>query len=157
MIRALTLYTAITSGLCAGIFYAFSSFVMPALRNLPATQGIAAMNSINKQAPTFWFMLVLMGTALTSAILGGYGLLHRDRPGSVLLIVGALLYLSAILLTAAYHVPRNDKLMGFDPTTVAAADYWKTYLSQWTLMNHLRVAGPLAAAVAFTFAWRQNR
>lgn len=35
--------TAIVYGLVSGAFYAFSSFVMPGLRELPAAQGIAAM------------------------------------------------------------------------------------------------------------------
>ncbi|GAA3210682.1 DUF1772 domain-containing protein [Actinocorallia longicatena] len=156
MIRALILYTAVTSGLSAGIFYAFSSFVMKALGDLPPAQGVAAMNSINRQAPTPLFMIVLMGTSLTGTFLGGYGLLNLGKPGSALLVAGAAAYLTAILLTGVYHVPRNDRLMSLDPGTAAAAAYWKTYLSQWTAWNHLRVAGPLAAAVAFTLAWRQS-
>ncbi|MQY25715.1 hypothetical protein NRB56_12720 [Nocardia sp. RB56] len=156
-VRGLTLYTAITSGVCAGIFYAFSAFVMSALGNLPAGQGIAAMNSINKQAPTFWFMVVLMGTALTGLVLGVYGVFHLNRPGALLLVVGALAYLVAIVTTGAFHVPRNDRLLGMDPESVAAADYWRTYVTEWTWGNHLRVVGPLVAAVAFTVAWRQSR
>ena len=38
---------AIGSGLVAGIFFAFSSFVMAALGRLPSDHGIAAMNAIN--------------------------------------------------------------------------------------------------------------
>jgi hypothetical protein len=45
-----TLGTALGCGLLAGVFFAFSAFVMPALRRLPASQGIAAMQSINKLA-----------------------------------------------------------------------------------------------------------
>jgi uncharacterized membrane protein len=155
-VRGLTLYSAITSGVCAGIFYAFSSFVMSALGDLPAGQGISAMNSINRQAPTFWFMVVLMGTAVTGAVLGVYGVFHIHRPGAVLLVVGALAYLVAIVMTGAFHVPRNDRLLGMDPESAAAADYWRTYLSEWTWGNHLRVLGPLVGAVAFTVAWRQQ-
>ncbi|MCX4099020.1 DUF1772 domain-containing protein [Nocardia sp. alder85J] len=156
-VRGLVLYTAITSGLCAGIFYAFSSFVMRALGRLPADQGIAAMNSINKEAPTFWFMFVLMGTALTGVVLGVYGVFHLGRAGAVWLIVGAVAYLVAVVMTIVFHVPRNDQLLGMDPDSVAAADYWRSYLSEWTWGNHLRVLGPLVAAVAFTVAWRQSR
>jgi uncharacterized membrane protein len=35
------------SGLIAGVFFAFSTFVMKALARLPAAHGIAAMQSIN--------------------------------------------------------------------------------------------------------------
>ena len=53
--RVLTIVTALGAGLNAGVFFAFSSFVMTALRRLPATQSISAMNAINKAAPTAWF------------------------------------------------------------------------------------------------------
>ena len=42
-----TLATTLGCGLNAGVFFAFSTFVMPALKRLPAAQGIAAMQSIN--------------------------------------------------------------------------------------------------------------
>ena len=47
-----TLATALGCGLIAGAFFAFSSFVMPALKRLPTTEGIAAMQSITAAALT---------------------------------------------------------------------------------------------------------
>ena len=47
-----TVLTALGCGLIAGAFFAFSSFVMPALKRLPPAHGIAAMQSINKLAVT---------------------------------------------------------------------------------------------------------
>jgi uncharacterized membrane protein len=46
-IITLVFIAAIGSGIVGGIFYAFSSFVMPALGRLPPEQGVAAMNSIS--------------------------------------------------------------------------------------------------------------
>lgn len=46
----LTLIAAVGAGLVAGIFFAFSTFVMKALNRPPPTQGIAAMQSINVTA-----------------------------------------------------------------------------------------------------------
>src|SRR5436190_5913255 len=43
----LTLGSTLGCGLIAGVFFAFSSFVMPALAKLPPAQGLAAMQSIN--------------------------------------------------------------------------------------------------------------
>ena len=37
----------IGSGIIAGVFYAFSSFIMKALAGVPSGEGIAAMQSIN--------------------------------------------------------------------------------------------------------------
>ena len=60
---AATLITALGCGLVAGVFFAFSSFVMPALKRLPPAQGISAMRSINRLAVTPAFMTALFGTA----------------------------------------------------------------------------------------------
>ena len=42
-----TLVTALGCGLVAGVFFAFSSFVMAALRRLKPEEGIAAMQAFN--------------------------------------------------------------------------------------------------------------
>jgi len=54
---------AVGAGLSAGVFFAFSTFVMKALGRLPDTEGISAMQAINKAAPTPAFMAALFGTA----------------------------------------------------------------------------------------------
>ena len=46
-LEILTLAAVLGSGLVAGIFFAFSTFVMRALGQLPENQGIAAMKAIN--------------------------------------------------------------------------------------------------------------
>jgi hypothetical protein len=48
--------TALGCGLNAGVFFAFSSFVMKALARLQPAQGIVAMQSINLMAVTPAFM-----------------------------------------------------------------------------------------------------
>ena len=70
-----TFSTALGCGLIGGVFFAFSTFVMPALAKLPAPQGIAAMQSINVSAITPLFMLALFGTGAACLFLSGYALL----------------------------------------------------------------------------------
>ena len=64
-------------------------------------------------------------------------------------------YLAAIVVTAAFHVPRNDTLAALDPNAAESARYWTTYLSQWTAGNHVRTLTCAAAAVMFTVAARR--
>ncbi|UUZ79344.1 hypothetical protein LJK88_29775 [Paenibacillus sp. P26] len=64
-----TLASALGSGLTAGLFFAFSAFVMNALSRIPPEQGIAAMQSINIAVLNPWFGVVFFGTTLTSAVL----------------------------------------------------------------------------------------
>jgi hypothetical protein len=59
----LKLLTALGCGLAAGVFFAFSTFVMPALVRLQPPQGIAAMQSINITAINPLFMIALTNIA----------------------------------------------------------------------------------------------
>jgi uncharacterized membrane protein len=65
----LALASGLGCGLNAGVFFAFSSFVMKALARLPPAQGIAAMNSINVAVITPVFMTALFGTSAACLLL----------------------------------------------------------------------------------------
>jgi uncharacterized membrane protein len=141
-----TLGTALGCGLCAGVFFAFSAFVMPALGRLPSGQGIAAMQSINKLAVTPAFMTTLFGSALACAGLTAWSVVAwGERPAPWLLAGGVLYLVGAIVVTIAANVPLNDALATIRPDGAGAADRWSGYLRRWTAWNHLRAAAALAA------------
>ena len=86
---AVTLATALGCGLVAGVFFAFSTFVMPALRRLPAAEGVGAMQSINRLAVTPAFMTALFGTALAAlGLIAWAAFTSAERPAA-LIIAGA--------------------------------------------------------------------
>lgn len=155
-VTGVTTVAAAGAGLAGGVFFAFSSFVMPALRRLPSGQGIAAMQSINKQAPTPVFMTLLFGTAAVSAGLGIHAVLNRDEPRGAWLASGSAAYLASIVITAAFHIPRNNTLERLNPEAAESTRYWTTYLSQWTAGNHVRTLACAASAVLFTIAARRG-
>jgi uncharacterized membrane protein len=74
-----TLASALGCGLVAGVFFAFSAFVMPALKRLKPAEGIAAMQAINVAAVTPAFMTVLFGTAAVCGALAVRALLAWDE------------------------------------------------------------------------------
>jgi uncharacterized membrane protein len=150
----LTAVAAVGAGLVAGVFFAFSTFVMRALGRLPTAQAIAAMQAINVAAPALLFMLALFGTAVVCVVLMVSALADWGDPAATHQLVGGALYLLAIVLTAGYHVPRNNALARLEPSDEGAAQEWARYLAGWTAWNHLRTLGSLAAAVAFTLAVR---
>jgi len=155
LVFGLTYATALGSGLMAGLFFTFSVFMMRSLDRLPPSQGIAAMQSINTTIVTPLFLLVFVGTTVACAVLGGVAAFAVDGPARVWLIVGCLLYLvGCFLLTGAFHIPRNDKLDGFDPTTAEAARYWATYVREWTLGNHVRTLSCIGALGSLVMAIR---
>ena len=151
----LTLVTAVACGLVAGFFFAFSTTVMKALTRLPAPQGLAAMQTINVVVINPLVMLALFGTGVACAVLVVAAVVEWGEAYAVYLLVGGLLYIAGVVvLTMAYHVPRNDALAAIDPGDAGAADHWNRYARAWTAWNHVRTAAPLASATLLTIALR---
>jgi len=132
-IYLLTFVAALGSGLVAGIFFAFSNFVMRALARIPPAQGIAAMQSINVVVLNRWFFAVFFGTAVCCLALAISSFVRWQKPGAGYLLVGSLLYLiGTILVTIACNVPLNDALAAVDPLSADAGRVWTNYLKNWT-------------------------
>lgn len=143
---------AVGAGVTGGVLFGFSTFVMRALDRLPANQAIDAMQSINRYAPTAGFMTAMFGTAAVSVAVGIDGLRRLDEPDGKLLTAGTALYLTSILVTVAFHVPRNDRLARIVTPAADAAEIWHRYSSVWTHGNHVRTALAIAASALFTLA-----
>jgi uncharacterized membrane protein len=152
-LAVVTFLAALGCGVMAGVFFAFSAFVMKALDKLPAPRAVAAMQEINAAAPTPAFMAVLFGTALACGALIAWSFLVWGEPSAVYLLVGGGLYLiCAIGLTIVYHVPRNEALARVDAHGAEAESRWSSYVAGWTAWNHLRFAGALAASASLVMA-----
>jgi uncharacterized membrane protein len=155
--RALTFGAAVGAAVVAGVFFAFSTFVMPALRRLPNAQGLAAMQAINKAAPSSaFFMTALFGTAVLCVLLALSAVTRLDQTTAVYQLAGCLLYLLCVVVTIVYHVPRNNALAHLDASSAAAGGTWRHYLTGWTAWNHVRTLLPLAGSVAFVVALRRR-
>ncbi len=155
LISTVAVSTTLGAALVAGIFFAFSTFIMTALSRLLPEQGIAAMQSINVAVLNPWFFAVFFGTALSSIALALLGIFYWGAPGSTYLVSGSLLYLiGCILVTIVFNVPLNHALADVEPGSKEGAEMWTRYLSTWTTWNHLRTVASLAAAASFIMATR---
>ena len=153
LLPALTVLAALGAGLVAGIFFAFSTFIMAALGRLPAEGGAAAMQSINVTVLNPLFFFVFFGTAGLALVLAIAALSDWSQPGATYLLAGALLYLiGTIFVTIACNVPLNNRLASVKPGSAEGASTWAHYLSFWTTWNHVRTAASLAAAASFIMA-----
>src|SRR6185312_1997304 len=133
LVQYLTFATALGCGLSAGVFFAFSSFVMPALDRLAPAQSIRAMHSINKLAVTPVFMTALFGTALACVVLAVWAVTSwGERPATLALAGCALFLIGAIVVTMAANVPLIDLLMKVATEATDAATRWSSYMSGWT-------------------------
>jgi uncharacterized membrane protein len=138
------------SALVAGVFFAFSSFIMGALARLPAAAGIAAMQSINVVVLNRSFLGLFMGTAALSLVVAVLAVLAWEAPSAPWYLAGALSYLAGTFaVTGLGNVPLNDRLAAVAGESPAAAPVWEHYLARWTRLNTLRTAAAAAAALAF--------
>ncbi|GGO50245.1 anthrone oxygenase family protein [Streptomyces lasiicapitis] len=145
----LTVMGAVGCGLVAGVFIGFSTFVMKGLAALPPAQGIAAMQAINVAAVKPAFMAVFLGATGLSAVLAVVTFVVWPDEGTVELLLGCALYLFGCFgVTIAANVPRNDALAKVDPASERGAEYWRTYVSEWTMWNHIRTGAAIAATVS---------
>ncbi|MFF4752927.1 anthrone oxygenase family protein [Streptomyces sp. NPDC002514] len=141
------------TGVVAGVFCGFSTFVMRGLAALPPAQGAAAMNAINVSAVTPAFMLVFAGTAVLCAMIAVVTFVLWPDEGKVELLLGSALFLfGSFGLTLVANVPRNDALARLEPGTPEATAYWPTYVREWTMWNHVRTVASAAAAVVYLLA-----
>ena len=150
---AMKLSAVLGCGLVAGVFFAFSTFVMKALAQQPPAQGIATMQSINITVINPWFMTAFLGTGVACLFLTVTSGLKWHQPGAAYLIIGSLLYLvGTVLVTIALNVPLNDALAIVKPDSPEGANLWATYLANWTFWNHVRTIAAVAATALLTLA-----
>lgn len=155
LLFALKLAAALGCGLIAGVFFAFSAFVMKAFARLPPGEGMAAMQSVNIAVLNPWFLTVFMGTAAACLAAIVSALLRWQEPGAAYLLAGGLLYvIGCFLVTVVFNVPRNEALAAAAPADPGSASLWAAYLTSWTAWNHVRTVASLAAAASFTIALR---
>ncbi|MBL1084864.1 DUF1772 domain-containing protein [Streptomyces actinomycinicus] len=141
------------TGLVAGVFCGFSTFVMRGLAALPPAQGVAAMNAINVAAVRPAFMAVFMGSAVLSVMIAVVTFVVWPDQGKVELLTGSALYLfGSFGLTIIANVPRNDRLAKLTAGAPEAAVYWPVYVREWTYWNHVRTVASAAAALVYILA-----
>lgn len=151
MYTVLTVASVTLLGLSAGVFYAFSSFVMSGLARAGDQAGGEAMTGINQTALRPAFLVVFAGAPLVTAATGVYGLVAGEA-GAGWVLAGAAVYLTgAFGVTVARNVPLNDRLLEAGDK----AEAWRGYARPWTAWNHVRTgAATVATALAATgLAW----
>ncbi|MFI7340744.1 DUF1772 domain-containing protein [Streptomyces sp. NPDC050085] len=151
----LVVLAALWCGVSAGVFVGFSTFVMRGLGALPAARGIAAMNSINVAAVNPAFMVVFLGAAVLCAVIAVVTFVLWPEDGTVELLLGCALYLAGSFgVTIVANIPRNDALakLAGDEESESSAAYWRRYLSEWVMWNHIRGGASIAASASFVLA-----
>jgi uncharacterized membrane protein len=122
---------------------------MRALSQLPDEQGVAAMQRINVTVLNTGFLGLFVGTALIAVIVVVGAVISWGTPRAALLLAAGLCYLvGSFGVTAAFNVPRNDRLARLAPASDEAARAWPVYVREWLRWNHVRTAASLIASAA---------
>lgn len=152
---ALSLLIAATlgSGMMAGLFCSFSSFIMQALSEIPHSSGIAAMQAINRVIVKPSFLLVFWGTGLADALAVGFGWQQLNNTALIWSIAGGVIYVTGILfITIAFNIPLNNRLESVDPKSTEGSRVWETYLIIWVRWNHVRSIAAIASTLCLSIA-----
>lgn len=149
----LRLASVLGCAMMAGLYFAFSSAIMPALSKLEPAQGILAMQSINRTILNPLFLLLFVGLAALCALLVIFSLGKLPALSAILMVVGAVIYIvGSLVVTAIINVPLNDTLAALAPSAAMSADWWANYLKNWTAWNHIRTAASVTAALLLLIA-----
>jgi uncharacterized membrane protein len=153
ILPAALVLAVIGCGLIAGVYFAFSTFIMTAFAHIPPVQGIAAMNSINVTIVRSPFMILFLATPVLCVVIAVLAFTSWREGASVRMLAGAAVYLIASFLsTIVVNVPMNDGLAAVNANGADALSLWASYLKDWTWWNHIRTIASLLASIAFVRA-----
>lgn len=146
MVVYLLFFSALLSGLIAGLFYAYSCSVNPGLGRLSDREYLRAMQSINRAILNPIFFITFLGTFIiipTTCIV--YWNKHGFDSSCGMLIAASLVYgIGVFGVTIRANVPLNNMLDKMDLTAGAGhfakwrTDFekpWNRYHSIRTVMN----------------------
>lgn len=125
--------TAALTAINAGVFFAFSTFVVPAARRLPPAEAVHAFQAMNRQVPRSLYLPVflLSGVGGLATAIAAFAVV-----GSGVLAFGGLVAFVALLVSVAINIPRNTELDAATDAEATAA--WTRYVGAWALGNHVR-------------------
>ena len=148
--------TTLTTGLMAGLFYAWSFSVTTGLSKLSDTNYIEAMQSLNKAILNPAFFLIFWGSIL-SLILAT--ILHYEQPLSSIfwhLLIATVVYLiGSIAVTFRGNIPLNNSLEIFklNSSSVEEIKLQRTaFESRWNKLNMIRTISSSLAFIVLIIA-----
>lgn len=132
----LTILAATTAALTAingGVFFAFSTFVTPGARRLPAVEAVHAFQAMNRVVPRSLYLPVFLLSGLGGAATAIVALIAG---GSWWLVAGGAVAFVALVVSMAVNIPRNNILDTVNDADAEAG--WRDYVGVWAAANHVR-------------------
>lgn len=152
MYEVLLVLATIGTGLMAGLFFAYTVSVMPALRGVEDRVFVDVMQRINRAIQNAAFGLVFVGAALTGLVAAVMDV-AGDGAGPWVPL-GVALYIVTLVITFAINIPLNNRLdVAGRPGRIAdPAGARRAFEGPWVRWNAIRtltcVAGFACLVVA---------
>ena len=141
---------SMATGLVAGVFLAFSDFVMPSLRAASPAAGTQALQLITRKVDRTIFMCLLIGLSSVVAVVAVVASLFLEGPVVTYLMLAGTLYIVGVFIASAIgNIPMNEKLEAMPEGGIAAQNYWPDYVRGWVRWNHLRWISALGASTCY--------
>lgn len=141
-------FAILAYAILAGVFLAFSDFIMRSLAGTGGHGGIEAMQVINREVFRWVFMVLFIGLVPLSLFIACYGAIAIGQmPGTVMVLAGLIYVIGCFGVTVCFNVPMNNALADLEVTSKATRIYWlQTYVPRWTYWNTVRTVACAASA-----------
>lgn len=144
----------ITTGLVAGLLYAFACAVMLGLHQADDRTFIDAMQRINVAILNGWFMVCFFGSLILIALAGV--LYFRSSGGMIVWWISAalVLYIAVLGITMGINVPLNNELAAAGPIDRIVDPHAVRvhFETAWVRWNIVRAVAATAAFGCLTWA-----
>ncbi len=139
VITATLWFATLSVGIMAGIYFAFSLFVMQSLDALEHPSGMLAMQAINRIIVRSLFLPLFFASSLACLLLAVFGVMQWGSAGAWQMVAGGALYVIGMLVvTMVGNVPLNNALEATDANDPEAEAMWRLYMRRWLPWNHVR-------------------
>ncbi|WP_449486279.1 anthrone oxygenase family protein [Streptomyces avidinii] len=132
----------LTTGLIAGLFFAFDVSVMPALKRSDDRTLISVMQRVNTSIINGWFMLAFLGALLFTALALALHLPAGEHAALPPLTGALVAYVLALAVTGRVNIPLNNALEAAGPVELIAepAAVRRAFETKWVPANRWRTA-----------------
>ncbi|GAB2726723.1 hypothetical protein GCM10027089_58340 [Nocardia thraciensis] len=144
---------ALSTGLLAGVFYAYASSVMLALRQVDDRTFVDVMNKINNVIVNPAFMFSFLGSVVFTVVAAALHLRTDQRMVLWWILAALALNIVSFLITSAGNIPLNNQLAAVtDGDDLAALR--QQFEGPWVRLNILRALANTGALGALAWALR---
>ncbi len=147
--KLLLLLTTVSTGLIAGLFYAWSVSVTVGLGKLSAIEHLRAFQSLNREIQNPAFFLTFMGTAILLPLSTFWEFRSGVMPIFWLLISASAAYLIGVMVVTIFgNIPLNeaiDTLNLSEMPDLEVQNKRQLFENQWNRFNWIRTWSSLLA------------